>query len=684
MDFTSLLSFLLLIFGFGFVIFWHELGHFLAAKWAGVKVEQFAVGFGQALLCWRKGIGTTVGTSAPRMQRAINDARARGELGSEAELRDRLGIGETEYRLNWIPLGGYVKMLGQDDMNPNSQSADPRSYNSKSIGKRMVIVSAGVIMNVILAAILFVFLFLYGFRTPAAVVGWAQSGSPADRAGLQAGDRILRFNGARMHDFNKIRIETALAHPTEPAIVDVQKPDGTIKTLSILPLPEATAGGFLQIGVGPAQLLEAAEGLDKLPAAVELSQPSVRLMRAGDAIAAINGQPLPTATLPAELDANWARFDQAVQASQGRPIQLTLKNTDGSVRDIELQPTFEPAFGAALSGIAGMQPRVVIAYLQEKSAARGKLQPGDVVTRVSANTPSHDAVDNPTRQQFQKVVESASIAGATIDIEVDRQGERVVIDDLPLNVKIESMIGIDRRGLGVGLSDETADAVVAGVLPESGAANAGIRGGVRIVSVAGQPVKSWFELFAGLRAVLPDQPVSIGLQTPAGAETVQFTLDKTQHDLLAKQRFTHNLPLKDRTELRQTSNPLVAMAWGAGETRDLITQFYITLKRMLIQQSISAKNLSGPVGIIDAGVRITSRGPDWLVWYLAIISANLAVVNFLPLPIVDGGLFVFLIIEKIRGKPLSNAVMTATQLVGLALLLSLFVFVTYNDILRLF
>ena len=66
--------------------------------------------------------------------------------------RDLSHVGETEYRLNWIPLGGYVKMLGQDDLNPNATSEDPRAYNRKSISKRMVIVSAGVIMNVILAA----------------------------------------------------------------------------------------------------------------------------------------------------------------------------------------------------------------------------------------------------------------------------------------------------------------------------------------------------------------------------------------------------------------------------------------------------------------------------------------------------------------------------------------------------
>src|ERR1700750_1927160 len=103
----QILSIVLLVLGFGFVIFFHELGHFLAAKWVGIKVEQFAVGFGQALFSWRKGMGWTVGSSAARYDKLVAEAR-----GSD--------VGETEYRLNWIPLGGYVKMLGQDDLRPNA------------------------------------------------------------------------------------------------------------------------------------------------------------------------------------------------------------------------------------------------------------------------------------------------------------------------------------------------------------------------------------------------------------------------------------------------------------------------------------------------------------------------------------------------------------------------------------
>src|SRR6187431_1286093 len=159
MNLPYILSVLLLVFGFGFVIFWHELGHFLAAKWVGIKVEQFAVGFGQAVLAWRKGIGVRVGTTRPEYERRVNEFLGAKEKDG-GELNDKsgyttvqidaagreLGMGETEYRLNWIPLGGYVKMLGQDDMNPNAISEDPRAYPQKSVGARMLVISAGVIM----------------------------------------------------------------------------------------------------------------------------------------------------------------------------------------------------------------------------------------------------------------------------------------------------------------------------------------------------------------------------------------------------------------------------------------------------------------------------------------------------------------------------------------------------------
>src|SRR5687768_12531013 len=206
MNFEYILSIALLVFGFGFVIFWHELGHFLAAKWVGIRVEQFAVGFGHAILSWRKGVGVRIGNTQREFEKRLTeyvekeeghlDRKDRSAPTPEQLVRaaEKLGLGDTEYRLNWIPLGGYVKMLGQDDLNPNAQSEDPRAFNRKSIPARMLVVSAGVIMNIILAAVGFMVVFLIGFRVAPAEVGGVMPGSPAQAAGLRVGDRIWTYD----------------------------------------------------------------------------------------------------------------------------------------------------------------------------------------------------------------------------------------------------------------------------------------------------------------------------------------------------------------------------------------------------------------------------------------------------------------------------------------------------------
>src|SRR5439155_2941258 len=147
--------------------------------------------------------------------------------------------------------------------------------------------------------------------------------------------------------------------------------------------------------------------------------------------------------------------------------------------------------------------------------------------------------------------------------------------------------------------------------------------------------------------------------------------------------FTTDLLLHEHIETRKTSNPLTAARWGVVETRDFILQFYLTLKRM-VTGDISPRQAMGPVGIFVAGSKFAGKGTDWLIWFLAMISANLAVVNFLPIPIVDGGHFAFLILEKIQGKPLSQNTQKIIQVVGLALILGMFLLVTVSDIARMF
>lgn len=663
MDFSQLPSVVLLVLGFGFVIFWHELGHFLAAKWAGVRVEQFAVGFGQALLSWRKGMGTMVGTSGPKYESLPPEEKAR--------------YGETEYRLNWIPLGGYVKMLGQDDLNPNSEAEDPRAYNKQSIGKRMVIVSAGVVMNIILAAIGFMVLFLIGFDAPPAVVGGVLPNSPASqtvredgtRASLQVGDRILYLDDKFQHDFTKIMLNTALLEEGARIPMYVERRDGQREHLYITPARLGGPKGLLMLGIAPpASMKGAGEAQPGLPVE-KMYTPSARAISEGDTIVAVNGQPV-------EVN-EYYKLDMALQASQGKPVEITVRGADGQTRTASVQPHIQAMPGGPPVNFAGMLPRAKVSEIREDSPALGKLMPGDVVTAIEVGQDSHT---DPSVTRLTDWLGKAGSSGQAVNLKVLRDGQPVVLEGIVPSVKLET----GARGLNIGLGTDELNPVVADVTDGSPAKEAGVPAGATVQSVGGEPVRTWFDVQRVLSQAKAGQPVAVAVRRENGeTSTHEMRLTPDQIASIANYHYVADLRLRELSEPRKTTNPLVAAKWGATETRDFILQFYLTLKRM-VQGSVSYTNMMGPVGIFHAGTKLAYKGTDWLLWFLSMISANLAVVNFLPIPIVDGGLFTFLVIEKIRGKPLSPYAQQVAQFVGLAVLLGVFLLVTYQDITRLF
>lgn len=705
MNLDSILSIALLALGFGFVIFWHELGHFLAAKWVGIRVEQFAVGFGQAILSWRKGVGVRVGNTQKeydrRVQARLESKRAeQGQMGDMPEpstveynaAARELGLGDTEYRLNWIPLGGYVKMLGQDDMNPNATSEDPGSYNRKSVGARMVVVSAGVIMNVILAGIGFMVLFLVGFNAPPAAVGAIAPGSPAQLAGMRPGDSILRFDDKPTEDFTKIHLNVALSGEGESVPVVVERMvDGQVKQVTLQVTPrrrEGDARMMMELGIAQPRRLMGPGPKDKLIAdekdLAQLVPPEAYALKGGDVITRVGDQPI-THTAGERPDlrqslANYAVFDAALQQSFGRPVKLTVKNAAGQERVEEIRPHLDHPFVGQLN-FAGMMLRPTVDQITLESPARGKLFPGDVITYVSTGADaSGPAARNPTIEKLKELLNKAGSEDQPINLKVLRDGKPVEVNGLKA-VKLDG--GGGRRGLSVGLGIDDDHAVVAATIKGSPADKAGIPAGATITSVAGQPVASWHDVFKHLRAA-PAGDVAVKYTTEAGeAKSATLALSPDQKEEIAANRYTHSLPLAELKIERQTDSPLVAAKWGTTETRDFILQFYLTLRRM-VDGTVSPSNAMGPLGIFHAGTSIAERGYDWLLWFLAMISANLAVVNFLPIPIVDGGLFTFLILEKIKGRPLSARTQSIAQVVGLVLLLGVFLFVTYNDITRLF
>ena len=688
----------LMVFGFGFVVFFHELGHFLAAKWVGIRVEQFAVGFGHALFAWRKGIGWKVGTTNKELRRRCEEHLAKTEKDQAAaeytdeqinKAADELGLGDTEYRLNWMPLGGYVKMLGQDDLKANAGTEDPTAYNRKGIGERMVVVSAGVIMNIILAAIGFMVVFLIGLKAPAPVVGSLLAGSPAQRAGLRPGDKILKIDGVVQHDFAKIALNTALLHETESVPVEYERPGvAGVQHTTIRPeRMEPSSKAFLSLGIRQDEELAGVDPAEMTPEEFKKLEdkssfsPERTRIRPGDVIVAVNGKPI----APPNLNDDPGSGQQyllmlALQDSNGEPVPVTVKNAAGQLREEKVTPFFDPPFEIGKDvDFAGMQPRPTVFEVPSDTSVKDKLLPGDVILAMRLT----DLRNHPDVSLLKKWSDEAYKSGKPLTIYVLRDGRVKTVEEIMPKTKT----GEDRRGLGIHLSSDSSP-VISVVADNSPAKKAGIPDGARITAIDGEPVQNWFQVRQILdraegnhkvESLSPDAANLGGYEKNPQAYTVVLTATDVQN--LKNLRVGHELQLHDHSLIRHTRSPLTAIHWGVAETGYLVLQFYDTIHRMF-QGSISASNMMGPIGIVHSGAHFAFKGTAWLIWFLAMISANLAVVNFLPIPIVDGGLFTFLVLEKIQGKPLSPKVMAVAQIVGFALIISVFLLVTFQDLKR--
>jgi len=227
---SALSGFILVLLGFGFLIFIHELGHFLAAKWAGIRADGFAIGMGPCVASYRRGVGLCAGSADAKVVRA----HGKRPIEMTDAQREGLGIGETEYSLRLLPLGGYVRMLGQEDGNPGATSSDARSFGMATIPRRAVVILAGIAANLALAIVLFLVAFLAGVRFPAPTVGFVVPGSPAATAtsatpgaatGLQAGDRVVSIDGDETRTFIDLRVAAAMAKPEQALAIELERRD---------------------------------------------------------------------------------------------------------------------------------------------------------------------------------------------------------------------------------------------------------------------------------------------------------------------------------------------------------------------------------------------------------------------------------------------------------------------------
>ncbi len=715
---TNLFNLLLVVVGFGMVVFIHEMGHFLTARWAGIRVFAFALGFGPAVVSYRKGLGWRRGSSEEEYIQL--DADAQGEGGERREhARDLLSgkISPTEYRLNALPFGGYVKMLGQSDLNPEATASAPDSYLAKPIWKRMIVISGGVVMNLVLALAIFMFVFFVGIETEPAKIGMARADSPAALAvaanaqtlgvtepGLQPGDVVARVNDRKPDEFNDIIMAAAMTGPGEQVRLTVER-EGVAERLVFAITPERDQfTNLLDIGVEPPRTLTVpaiyAQSADAWRALA--SQFGLEGVEPGMTLASVDGRTDLRTT--GDLLA-------AARGSAGSPMELRFTDDTASEVRASVTPRPElmlddanpdPEVLAPIEHLLGLMPVMTVGPITDQD--RGwefGLREGDIFARLGE-------VEFPSVEGGIREVQRH--AGDTIDLVLLRRDESGQTHEVAVTatVSAEGLIGFPPRDTGESSSLVTlAPRQLRRMQPGStdyspilvGAID---RPGTRILSIGDTPVSNFAEIRAALLAATAgayasgaeQAPVTIFLEPPLAPQPdgTQATLSVTLpiprdqldrlHGLSWRLPFSTAIFAPEPFTLRATG-PIDAVRMGINRTHRMMTMTYLTLAR-LVQGTVKVDNLKGPVGIAHLGTQVATRGYIWLIFFLGLISVNLAVVNFLPLPIADGGQFLMLVYEQLRGKPLPLPVQNAITAVGLVMLVSMFLLVTYNDVARLF
>ena len=519
--------FLLLL---GVLVFIHELGHFIVAKLCGVKVELFSLGFGRAIL--------------------------------------KRTVGETEYRIAWLPLGGYVKMLGEAPGEALPESEQQRSFSGQPIGRRILIALAGPAMNLVLPVVVVAGMVMSGLPKATSLVGAVRPDSPAARAGLDPGDRIVGINGEEIW--------------------------------------------------------------------------------------------------------RWEDLARAVKASVGKPLRLDVERA-GERRTLEVVPERGPEGNGVVFGAEHSTASAVLGLPDPESpAARAGLRTGDRVVAVNGASISD-------RYALGSALES--IRGP-LELEVARAADET-----------EERIRVTLRDAAEGWSLErlgavTVDFSVVAVNPGSPAKAAGLEPGDIFVRIDGEPVQSFEQLAGRIRgsegARLAFVVVRAGQEIEVEVAPRRSPTERNgQVETIWAIGISGGPPYVPG-EIREevVRNPLRALGSGVLRTAEI---FALTVGGVwqLISGQVGVENLAGPIGIGKfAGDYFREEG--WIPYLnlLGIISVNLAILNLLPIPVLDGGHILLALAELLRGGPLSLRAREIAQTVGLSLILLLMGFAFWNDILR--
>ena len=681
------------------MIFVHELGHFIVAKLCGVKCEKFYLGF---------------------------------DVGGWKLFKFKYG--ETEYGIGVLPLGGYVKMLGQED-NPARLRAeieraklqrseegasadtstetpiadqsekefdmasaeqalyDPRSYLAKSVPKRMAIISAGVIMNVIFAFFTAVAAYYIGVEQIACGVGEVFPGEAAWRAGLRPGDQIVEIAGKKVDRFEDLKMNVTVGDIDNGVAMTVKRP-GIKDPLKFLVHPDLLHG-YPSIGIFSSRIAT----LEKEPPKeVPPCLPGSAAFRAKPAL-----QPGDRIVMADDVKVDGLHQLNAYLAMHpDKPLQLTIECTlpaenqkNNPLETSKLINVAVPPQPMRRLGLVMTMGQ--IAAIQDGSpAAAAGIKARDLLLKIDGK-PVDDPMLLPDQLRRR--------AGETITLTIGRESLPAPID---VTVTLRQVGWIEQPQMEnnpltvpeLGIAYQVLNRVDR-VIPGSPAEKAGIQPGEIIQQATIFPPddsvtqksfsqskitidfdeknQNWpffFYLLQG-KDYYPFHPGS----------TVELVFNNDRKVMLKPE----NVPdwynpyrgfiFEPETNFRKAQSFTQAVQWGGVETQGSLMAVARFLQKLGSQ--ISVKALGGPITIAVVAGQAAKQGIARLLLFLTFLSANLAVLNLLPIPLLDGGHLIFLIYEGIRGKPADERVQIALSLLGLVFLLGLMLFVIGMDVSRL-
>ncbi|MEM6330234.1 MAG: site-2 protease family protein [Planctomycetota bacterium] len=669
--------------GLGFVIFVHELGHFAVARMCGVKCEKFMIGFD----FW--------GLKLSRK------------------------LGETEYGIGVFPLGGYVKMFGQDDdpgrtaeqieastvtedsdyavakKNPDGSTrwVDGRSYQAKAVWQRMLIISAGVVMNVIFAAVFAFLAFGIGVEYQPCVVGTTTPGSPAWQAGLESGDEIVRIGDRTEPGFDHLKRDVSLADLEAGVDFGVKRRGSdTVESLRLYP---KKTGSMAMIGMATSNETTLNKHKAAFPGtAAAVAEPP---FEPSDRITAINGQPV---TTHRELTAQLVSLaDKAIEVTVQRGGQPASETN--SVAAETLTVTVAPTPAKRLGLVMTMGP--IVAVQQGSPAEAAGLEAGDKITAIDGKPigaapdgePSLDPLTLPkllastTGPVTLTVVRADSADGDQPEaIEVTPRPvtwEEAPSGSAPMSAPalgvaytieptvVSVVAGSPAEAAGLMPGDSIASAVVSTMDPKKKKASAGSK----IKFGEAKPV--WPAFTAEVARLLDGNSVKLTIQR--GEETLTKTLEPAAIDdsYLVGRGFIYMPILREREigSVGEQASYALDRTWFSLTT-------VVRFLQKLASQQVDASNLGGPITILGSAYLIAGEDLPAFLLFLTMLSANLAVLNFLPIPVLDGGHMVFLAYEGLTGRPANEKLTVVLHVIGMVLLLSLMIYVTKNDIVNWF